>query len=163
MGGKKQIEFEVDNNGCFNCVSHAKIKGGYHRIKINYKHELVHRYIFEQCFGFIPGNLLVRHKCDNPSCINPEHLELGTSKDNMQDKSIRGRCNPVFGIRNNQSKLDPDKVIEIRSLLDRGLTLKNIANRFGVSESTIWRVKEGETWVKVKETRELVENVNSPN
>jgi len=160
MGGRKRIDFIVDGNGCFNCTSHASIKGGYHRIKINYKHELVHRYVFEQCFGFIPQDLIVRHKCDNPSCINPEHLELGTPKDNMEDKSKRGRCNAPFGERNKASKLSNKKVLEIRGLIDKGLTLKNIANRYDVSESTIWRVKEGESWGRVKEKKELAENVN---
>jgi hypothetical protein len=163
MGGKKHIEFNVDDNGCFNCISHAKINGGYHRIKINYKHEMVHRYVFEQCFGFIPEDLIVRHKCDNPSCINPEHLELGTPKDNMEDKSKRGRCNAPYGVRNKASKLNDLKVLEIKSLIDDGLTLKDIAERYDVSLTTIWRVKEGETWGRVKEikAREASESLPS--
>ena len=50
-----------------------------------------HRFVYEECFGPIPDNMLVRHSCDNPPCVNPEHLLLGTPQDNMDDKMERGR------------------------------------------------------------------------
>lgn len=51
------------------------------------------RYWYEQHFGSIPEGLVVRHKCDNPLCLNIDHLELGTVEDNVQDRNIRGRTN----------------------------------------------------------------------
>jgi hypothetical protein len=55
------------------------------------KHETIHRIIYENYYGEIPNNLVVRHKCDIPRCINPKHLELGTQSDNMMDSVRRGR------------------------------------------------------------------------
>jgi hypothetical protein len=137
MGGKrKPIDFSVDDNGCFNCTSHAKIKGGYHRIKINYKSEMVHRYVFEQCFGFIPDDLLVRHKCDNRCCINIEHLEHGTRQDNVNDMLIRNRQN---------SELTEKEVLEIITL-HKDKKYSDIAKIYNVNEVTIRYIFNGLTW-----------------
>ena len=53
-----------------------------------------HRVSYEMANGPIPDGLIIRHKCDNPNCVNPKHLESGTQKDNMLDASFRGRINP---------------------------------------------------------------------
>jgi HNH endonuclease/Trp repressor protein len=154
MGNKKKISFKEDENGCFNVTSHAKVNGGYHRIKVNYKSVMLHRFVYENLYGWIPNDLIVRHKCDNPSCINPEHLELGTPKDNMMDKVKRNRCNTVYGERVKNSKLNNEKVMEIRYLLNKGESLSSVAKKYDVSAATISRVKEGISWAKVRGTKE---------
>lgn len=66
-------------------------KNKYGKIKFKYKIYLAHRLMWETCFGSIPKNLFVCHKCDNPTCVNPKHLFLGTALDNNLDKIKKGR------------------------------------------------------------------------
>lgn len=87
-------------NGSNECWgwSGAKDNKGYgivsNRNGRNKSPEKAHRISYEITYGEIPIGQVVRHKCDNPECTNPSHLELGTQKENMQDCSLRGRLNP---------------------------------------------------------------------
>ena len=65
---------------------------GYGRVKWQGKPIRAHRYAYERDHGPIPDGLVVRHKCDNPPCVNPEHLEIGTYQDNVNDMIARGRA-----------------------------------------------------------------------
>lgn len=64
---------------------------GYGQMRVNTVLQVAHRLAYMDCVGPIPDGLVVRHKCDNPPCCNPNHLELGTQKDNMDDATKRGR------------------------------------------------------------------------
>ncbi len=88
---KKKIDFR-EENGCFICTFHAVGAQGYPVIRKYRKNTTVARFIYEECFGPIPAELILRHTCDNRQCINPEHLILGTRYDNMQDMISRGRA-----------------------------------------------------------------------
>jgi hypothetical protein len=81
--------------------------------------------------------LYVLHRCDNPSCINPLHLDVGTQKQNMQDSSRKGRCQEGHG------KLTADKVREILSDPRPG---RVIAKEIGVGKSTIAAIKGRQSW-----------------
>lgn len=133
MGGKRYprpIEFEVTESGCFNCTSHRYNTNGYPQLKVNNKKKLISRLTYEQCFGEIPDGIFVCHTCDNPHCINPEHLFLGTHTDNMRDKCVKGR--------HGMQKLTVDQLDKIRELLTEGkLRHWQIANLFGISRSRI--------------------------
>jgi DNA-binding XRE family transcriptional regulator len=83
----------------------------------------------------IPENMKVCHICDNPSCINPKHLFLGSHQDNMDDMRQKGR---------GASKLNWDKVYEIRKI--RGKPHREIAEIYGVSRGTISAILRGESW-----------------
>ena len=88
---------------------------------------------------------VVMHTCDNRTCINPEHLRLGTTADNNADMRAKGRAsgnpNPVF---NPMAKLTPEQVKEIRN--NKQLTYDKLAKMFSVSKSTICRVKKQQVW-----------------
>ena len=80
----------VTESGCWLWVGHIS-KDGYGRLRVAGKKELAHRASYRAFIGEIPDTLLVCHKCDNPSCVNPNHLFIGTHQDNMNDKVAKGR------------------------------------------------------------------------
>ena len=98
--------------------------------------------------GRIPDGLDVLHECDNPPCCNPEHLFLGTHADNMNDCKKKGRMSapPVrYGESNNKSKLNKQKILEIRNLAGT-TTNRAIAKHYGVDPSVIGDIVNGLTW-----------------
>ncbi|HEY5586683.1 MAG TPA: HNH endonuclease [Ruminiclostridium sp.] len=137
----KNIKFTISGNGCYVCTSHYKDKDGYPKITFNKKQRIMSRYIYERFVGEIPKNKVIRHKCDCASCINPNHLEIGTQDENINDKVKRNR--QASGGKIGVSKLDKEKVIQIRNLTG---SISSIARMFGVNHSTISRVKKYETW-----------------
>lgn len=108
-----------------------------------------HRIAYKKAFGKFDEKLLVCHKCDNPSCVNPKHLFLGTHKDNMQDKVRKGRHVPVklFGELNPMSKLKNEQIKEIKSKYKPWkYTQQMLAKEYGVSQQVIHSVLKGKTW-----------------
>lgn len=113
--------------------------------------QLAHRVAYVEARGLpiedIKGQI-VRHTCDNPSCVNPEHLEAGTQVDNMQDMRERGREGDArnFGAANGRTVLSPDDVLVIRAQYVKGskeFGLPSLARKFGVGTSQIHRVVKG--------------------
>lgn len=76
-------------SGCWTFNGARAGKDGHRAFKLNGKQTYAHRTAYTLMVGEIPEGLMVRHKCDNPSCVNPDHLELGTHQDNMDDKAKR--------------------------------------------------------------------------
>lgn len=89
--------------------------------------------------------MVVMHSCDNPRCVNPEHLSLGTQADNVADMIAKGRKVTVPNNKNARKLGDVD-ISRIRDLLAGGVMGAKIAEEFGVSGSTISRIKLGKTW-----------------
>lgn len=90
--------------------------------------------------GKIPNGFLVLHRCDNPECVNPDHLFLGTYKDNMQDKIKKGRCNITHGENNPTSKLSNAEVERIKELCASSVPQRKIAQQFGINQSNVSRI-----------------------
>ena len=134
-------------NGCWEWMT-GKTKDGYGIFSFDNKDFRAHRLSYELHFGNINKGLCVCHSCDNPSCVNPEHLFLGTHKQNMEDKVNKGRTynGNQKGINNPSSKLTEKNIIEIKKLLSSGLFQKDIAKQYNVSIMTISNIKNNKIW-----------------
>lgn len=129
----------------------TKLHGqGYGRAIINKRDLLAHRVSYELAFGEIPKDMCVLHRCDNPACVNPRHLFLGTRVENNTDKMLKGRASRLFGNRNPNRKLTEDLVRDIRHRYANGETQVNLAESFGVGQSVISSIVRRETWRHVK-------------
>lgn len=101
-----------------------------------------HRVAWFLTFGSIPSGQFVLHHCDNPPCVNPQHLFIGNNADNQRDMKEKGRSN--HDEKHWNCKLKNDDVIKIKTLLDQGTIMqKDIAVMFGVSKQTICDIKKG--------------------
>lgn len=145
---RKHIEFVITDSGCFECTSHVLDIGGYPEIWFNRKKYKMNRFIYQECFGEIPNSLVVRHKCDNRKCINPEHLELGTTKDNIDDMVSRDR--QAKGEKNAFSVLKEYEVKQIKYMLSRKYSCAEISRMYGVTRTCISSIKLNKTWRHVK-------------
>lgn len=107
-----------------------------------------HRLSWEIHKGAIPTGLQVNHQCDNRLCVNPDHLYLGTQRQNVGDERSRGRLKGTFGSgeRNRAARLTAALVREIRCLAAKGTSLRVLAKKYGVSDSTIWLIVQRKTW-----------------
>lgn len=123
---------------------------GYGRMQRHNRPVYSHRYAYELAKGPIPDGLEVRHTCDTPRCINPDHLVLGTHADNMRDAVERGRNFVPAGALHPRAKLTEANVREIRAERARGVDGLILARRFGVSPATIYRAATGRNWRAVE-------------
>ena len=118
----------------------SKNRDGYGR----FYHTSAHRASYEIFKGGIPVGISVLHSCDNPSCVNPNHLWLGTQADNMHDCIAKGRFSFLpMGEKHHKAKLTVKDVAEIRRSKEFCQTL---ANHYGVHKSTVARIKRSEIW-----------------
>lgn len=127
----------------------SKDKNGYGRLRVDKVPQLASRLSWKIHYGGIQKGKYVLHRCDNPSCVNPDHLYLGDQFDNMRDMWLNGRANPghVFGVKHGNAKLNDDAVRLIRN---SELSNYKLAKQIGVSEPTIRAVRKGLTWRHVE-------------
>jgi len=132
---------------------------GYGRFGFRNKYYLAHRLSWEFHFGEIPKGMQICHHCDNPLCVNPDHLFMGTQSDNIKDAVKKGRMKNLFkkghtgldfqrpcGENCHFSKLKLKDIIKIKELLKRGIRTMEIASKFGLSQRYIYDIKNGEAW-----------------
>ena len=117
---------------------------GYGQIRHNGKTHRAHRVAWELVSGDIPAGMSCLHHCDNPSCVNPKHLFLGTQADNLRDAVEKRRT--ARGQNHGSAKLTEADIQVIRSRLRRGDFQKEVAAAFGVCKQTISQINIGKTW-----------------
>lgn len=123
---------------------------GYGWMRVGPRMEHSNRVSWRIHFGE-PGELCVLHRCDNPRCVNPAHLFLGTKGDNNRDRHEKGRSRGGSrpGTENPAAKLTPEKVREIRERRANGERWCDLARAFGVARETIRDVVRGRLWAWV--------------
>jgi hypothetical protein len=111
---------------------------------------MAHRVAWKLAGRADPGALFVLHRCDNPSCVNPDHLFLGTHEDNMADMKAKGRgvkTHPKHrGSLNHQAKLTEDDVLDIRATYAFGALQSDLAKEYGVHFGTISSIVLRDSW-----------------
>lgn len=143
------LKWKIVCSGCWIWTA-AKMPKGYGQMKLpkTRKQEYAHRLAYMIHFGEIPDGKHVCHKCDNPSCVNPDHLFLGTAWDNLNDMKIKGRH--LYGEKNTQSILTDEAVRKIKQLISDGQSQSKIAAMFNVHQVTISKIHRGLRWQHIK-------------
>jgi len=118
-------------NGCWEWLAN-KNKKGYGRLWVDGRNVFAHRVSWVIHRGPVIDEWHVLHRCDNPSCVNPKHLFLGTLADNIIDRCRKGRS--ALGERNGNSKLTIKQVLEIRS---SNKSIKQIARKFKIDKTQV--------------------------
>lgn len=113
---------------------------------VSLKYIKAHRLSYEIFNGPIPKGLWVCHSCDIKICVNPEHLWLGTVKDNSGDAAKKGLYRPLLGDENPCCKLSEDEVRAIRKELRNGKRVCELGRKYGVRHTAISRIRDGERW-----------------
>jgi len=136
----KDIKYKINENGCYEIVSHADRGTGYCVIKINGKVLDIHRWYYQKMTGINLTGLVVRHKCDNRKCINMEHLEHGTQRDNVIDMYLRNRSTAIM-------KIEDIEIIML--LIDNDISYKKIAKLFNTTYAYISSIARGIIWKQI--------------
>ncbi len=137
--------------GCWEWTAYKNARG-YGQITINKQTIVASRFSYELLIGPIPEGLCVLHTCDNPSCVNPKHLWLGTREDNIHDMEEKGRGvhNGTPGEKHPMAKLNWKKVNKIRKMYNAGKYFqKELAKIFSVTRSNISCIVRKNSWKNI--------------
>ena len=132
---------------CMEIRSLAIVKGGYPRVKFDGVTHMAHRFVFGVIYNVRQMPETVRHRCDNPACINIMHLQRGTMIDNNRDRDRRGRTRGPQGEEHGNSRLSAEDVLRVREIYARGeRTQTELARELGVDRATLSYAISGKSW-----------------
>jgi len=175
---EQRFWLKVDRSGregaCWEWLAYRD-RGGYGMISVRGRMVLTHRFAYELTFGEIPDGLCVCHRCDNPGCVNPKHLFLGTHQENMNDRGTKGRQVTIGG-ENHWTRFHPERVAsgdrngsrlhpesrpagakhsrpnakltedQVREIRSRTDHQRLCALEFNVPQSTVSRIRSRKSW-----------------
>lgn len=138
------------SDGCWEWIA-SKYTAGYGQIGVNGRMRGAHQVAWGLTNGRIPDGLCVLHRCDNRACVRPDHLFLGTKRDNTRDMDAKGRARRphLVGSQQPNAKLNEAQVMEIRRRLRAGERRPNLAREFGVKLPCIYQIAVGRSWKHV--------------
>ena len=137
---RKRIEVP---GGCWEWLGSKTRRDGYGQLWVDNHMVKAHRFSYAQFVGEITDGLCVCHKCDNPGCVNPEHLFLGTNADNVRDKVSKNRQSRLPGSLDGMAKLSGEDVHNMRK---SGLGPSALSRLYPVSKSACSYILRNETW-----------------
>ena len=133
-------------SGCWNWIGcHATQKHPYGLFTMDGKQHRTHRLSYEAHKGSIPAGLHICHACDNPACVNPDHLWAGTHQDNMKDSGRKGG-HSRFESHNGAVKLNRQQIETIKKRAATGEKRTTIAADYGINDRTVRKIVSGERW-----------------
>jgi hypothetical protein len=136
------------NSGCLLWTG-ATNSHGYGIFTRNCQNFYAHRVALELASRALQKGECACHRCDNPYCINPEHLFIGSHADNMRDATRKGRLrfvNAPRGESHHSAKLNAEKAAAIRLEIQGGATMASLARAYGVSASSVAAIRDGKSW-----------------
>jgi len=140
---------EEVESGCWEWRA-GRLKDGYGKAFLG-GHWLAHRLAYTVLVGPIPEGLNVLHHCDNPPCVNPEHLFVGTQSDNMRDCVAKSRMRENSGEANPHAKLTVTQVVEIRARCRPGrgspVNQTRLAEEYGITQAQVSAIVLGKSWL----------------
>lgn len=141
------------SDGCWTWTGATQLGGyGNFRRQGHGRMQGAHRFSWELSHGPVPIGLCVLHRCDNPPCVNPAHLFLGTHADNVADKQRKGRCSRV-GPRGSRSHLAKLTESQVESVLASSDSDAALAAAYGVHRMTVSNIRKGHTWKHLRRPR----------
>lgn len=147
----KSRTFANVTTGCW--LWQGSFRRGYGRLSVGNRSTSAHRAIFSAVHGPVPKGTFVCHECDNPACVNPAHLFLGTPRDNYEDMVSKGRRGKPRPSKPHRVKLSAEQIRSIRERFVKGVPGKcgtgnadELAAEFGVHRAQIHKVANGQCW-----------------
>lgn len=140
---KRKVEWKEDENGCWICTSHNTGEGRYPEMKRDYKTTTVARFLYCEKNGPIEEGGRLIHKCRNPLCINPDHMEVGTQADVVKHRDKGENRWIPSGEKHPRAILTENDVRFIRT---SELTTRELVKKYKISAQQIWRIRQRQSW-----------------
>jgi len=135
---------KIPFHACWEWVGGKNIFG-YGRFNVDGKMQSAHRFSYGLRNPDFDRSLNICHRCDNPGCVNPDHLFAATQKENIADRDRKGRRKMSYGDRHYRSKITSDQAKEIKALKGK-MKQTDIAKKFGINRSNVARIISGKYW-----------------